>query len=102
MMPGVNPTTGGYAKRGVQVIDQFRCGACHTIAGIDDAEGVFGPPLITFARQSYIAGEFANSPENLVHWIMSPQSLKPATAMPNLGISEQQARDVAAYLYTLR
>jgi len=63
---------------------------------------VFGPPLTSFGDRTYIAGNFPNVPKNLVHWIMAPQMMKPKTAMPDLGLSEQQARDVAAYLYTLR
>jgi cytochrome c1 len=49
-----------------------------------------------------IAGELPNSPENLVRWIKSPQSVEPGTAMPTLGLTDQQARDAAAYLYTLQ
>lgn len=94
--------TGGHAHRGKQIMVERRCGSCHTIPGIPNANGVFGPPLVMFARRSYIAGNFPNSPDYLVRWIMSPKSLKPKTAMPDLGLSQQQARDVAAYLYTLR
>ena len=93
--------TGGYAPRGRQIMVVHHCGSCHTIPGIHDAHGVFGPPLTAFGRTTYIAGNFPNTPEYLVPWIMSPKSMKPKTAMPDLGLSEQQARDVAAYLYTL-
>lgn len=54
-----------------------------------------------FSRRTYIAGELPNQPENLVRWVSSPESVEPHTAMPNLGLNQQQARDVAAYLYTL-
>lgn len=94
--------TGGNSHRGRQIMIEHRCGSCHTIPGIHNAKGVFGPPLIWFARRSYIAGNFPNDPNHLVRWILSPTSMKPATAMPDLGLTEQQARDVAAYLYTLR
>lgn len=94
--------TGGDAHRGAAVIDQYRCGACHYIPGIHDARGMVGPPLIYFGQRTFIAGEVPNSPENLVRWLRSPKSIEPGTAMPTLGLSEQQARDVAAYLYTLR
>lgn len=93
--------TGGVPSRGEQVIATKQCGSCHTIPGISGARGLVGPPLIYFSRRTYIAGELPNQPENLVRWVMSPQSVEPHTAMPNLGLSEQQARDVAAYLYTL-
>lgn len=94
--------TGGSAERGRATIAAYRCGECHTIPGIRGAKGVVGPPLKSLARRTYIGGNFPNTPENLVHWVMSPQSMKPRTAMPELGLSEPQARDVAAYLDTLR
>jgi cytochrome c len=95
-------TTGGSADQGKATIVAYRCGECHTIPGVPDAKGVFGPPLMSLSRRTYIGGNFPNTPENLVHWVMSPKSMKPRTAMPNLGLSEPQARQVAAYLYTLR
>jgi cytochrome c1 len=94
--------TGGDVHRGAAVINQYRCGACHYIPGIHDARGMVGPPLMFFGQRTFIAGEVPNSPENLVRWIRSPKSIEPGTAMPDLGLSEQEARDVAAYLYTLR
>jgi len=94
--------TGGDAQRGANLIENYRCGACHMIPGIHNADGLVGPPLILFSRRTFIAGELPNTPENLVRWIRSPKSVEPGTAMPALGLSDQEARDVAAYLYTLR
>lgn len=95
-------TTGGDARRGRQVIQSYGCGSCHTIPGIEGARGLVGPPLFFMGRRTMIAGELPNSPENLVRWIKSPQSVEPGTAMPTLGLTDQQARDAAAYLYTLQ
>jgi cytochrome c1 len=99
---GYTIETGGDPANGAALINQYRCGACHFIPGIHDARGLVAPPLMYFAERTFIAGEVPNTPENLVHWIKSPQSIEPGTAMPTLGLSDQQARDVAAYLYTLR
>lgn len=93
--------TGGVAARGKDVIASKNCGSCHTIPGIIGAQGLVGPPLVYFSRRTFIAGELPNKPDNLMRWVMSPQSVEPHTAMPNLGLTQQQARDVAAYLYTL-
>jgi len=93
---------GGNPERGALVIQTIGCGACHTIPGIDGAQGTVGPPLNFWARRSFIAGAVPNSPPNLVQWVMDAQSIEPGTAMPDLDVTEQQARDVAAYLYTLR
>jgi cytochrome c len=99
---GYDVMTGGVPERGKQIIAAKGCGSCHIIPGITGAQGLVGPPLTYFARRTYIAGEVANSPDNLVQWVRNPQSIEEHTAMPNLGLTEQQARDVAAYLYTIR
>jgi cytochrome c1 len=97
-----HPLTGGVASRGKKAIMEKHCGAWHTIPGIPKANGLVGPPLLFFSRRTYIAGELPNTPANLVKWIRNPHSVEPGTAMPDLGLTEKQAQDVAAYLYTLR
>lgn len=88
--------------RGQQAIVHYGCGKCHTIPGIRDADGVVGPPLAKIGSRTIIGGEFPNIPSTLAQWIHSPTTMKPKTAMPDLGMTEQQSRDVAAYLETLR
>lgn len=92
----------GNAADGAIVIGRSGCGSCHEIPGIMHANGMVGPPLDHFARRTIIAGLLPNTPANLVHWIRSPQQVVPGNAMPDAGLSDRQARDVAAYLYTLR
>jgi cytochrome c len=96
------PADLGNAERGREAIAGFGCGACHQIPGIRGARGRVGPPLTSFATRSYIAGQLVNSPDNLISWIVDPQKVEPGTAMPNLGVIPQVARDMAAYLYTLQ
>jgi cytochrome c1 len=93
---------GGNAERGRAEMAAYGCGSCHLIPGVDNAHGTVGPPLTQFALRSYIAGEVPNTTRALLQWITVPQSIEPGTAMPNLGVTEGQARDMAAYLYTLR
>lgn len=100
--PDMVQVPGGDADRGTEVVEAFGCGACHTIPGIRGASGTVGPPLSFWSRRSYIAGKLPNTPENLIQWVKDPHAIEPGTAMPDMGVSEQQARDVAAYLYTLR
>lgn len=95
-------STAGNAAHGKQLIQGYGCGACHIIPGVQGARGLVGPPLMYFSQRTMIAGELPNTPENLVRWLKNPQSVEPKTAMPNLGLSDSQAWDVAAYLYTLR
>ncbi len=93
---------GGDARRGSMLITSFGCGGCHRVPGVDGARGNVGPPLTRFGSRTYIAGMLRNTPSNLVRWIRDPQAVVPGNAMPNMGVSEAEARDIAAYLYTLR
>jgi cytochrome c1 len=92
----------GNAQHGKEIIEGYGCGSCHMIPGIHQANGLVGPPLMYFSRRTMIAGELPNTQENLVLWVEHPRQVEPKTAMPDLGLTEDQAYDVAAYLYTLR
>ncbi|MDB5867353.1 MAG: hypothetical protein JWO70_5159 [Betaproteobacteria bacterium] len=91
----------GNAAAGRRAIDQYACATCHVIPGITGATRQVGPPLRGMASRSYIAGVLANTPRNMVRWLMSPQQVSPGSAMPDLGLREQDALDIAAYLATL-
>ena len=92
---------GADAKRGLALIERQGCGACHDTPGVAWPRGQVGGPLAGFADRALIAGRFPNRPDVLVNWLRDPPALSPTTAMPATGLSETQARDVAAYLYTL-
>ena len=93
---------GGNIDRGKAEISATGCGACHVIDGIDDAHGEVGPPLSGIAKRSVIGGVLPNTPDNIMRWIEDAPSISPHTAMPNLGITPEQARDITAYLYSRR
>lgn len=93
--------TGGDPERGRTIIRAYGCGSCHTVPGVPGADATVGPPLVGFARRHYIGGVLQNTPVNLVRWILDPQAVDSLTAMPTLRLSEAEARDAAAYLYTL-
>jgi putative membrane protein len=94
--------TGGDPGRGVIAIRQYGCPSCHTIPGVPGAYGLVGPPLGGIASRMYIAGMLPNTPENMILWIQAPQGVNQRTAMPNMGITESEARNIAGYLYTLK
>ena len=77
------------------------CGACHEIPGVRWPRGRVGPSLDGFARRALIGGQFPNRPDILGLWVRNAPALSPRTGMPPMPLSEQEARDVAAYLYTL-
>ena len=92
----------GSPDRGRVAIRRYGCASCHTIPGIAGARGLVGPPLSQMASRVYIAGVLPNEPDNMIRWIENPPAVDDKTAMPNMGVSERDARDIAAYLYTLR
>jgi cytochrome c2 len=93
---------GGDPGRGKILIREYGCGACHTVPGVRSATGMVGPPLNGIASRSFLAGQLPNTPDNMKRWIREPQNVEGGTAMPNMNVSEQDARDIATYLYTLR
>lgn len=89
------------ARRGLLALHQHGCQGCHTIPGVTGSDRQVGPPLAGLARRSLIAGRLPNTQDNLVAWIRAPQQIKPDTAMPNLGVTQADASDMAAYLARL-
>ena len=92
----------GDARRGARLMAQYQCGACHVIPGIAASRGTQGPSLAAFGSRSYIAGRIPNQPSLLARWIERPASLVPSTSMPDMGVPAKDARDMAAWLGTLR
>jgi len=92
---------GADPDHGKSLLRAYGCIACHTVPGVAGADGMVGPPLTDWSERVYIAGMLPNTPENLVTWIMDPQAIVPGNAMPQLGVSEEDAKDIASFLYTL-
>ena len=90
---------GGDPARGRQAMMRHGCGGCHVIPGVGGASGRVGPSLRDFGQQMYIAGQLPNTPDHLIVWLQNPRRYDPGTAMPDLGVTEAEARDMAAYLY---
>ena len=94
--------TGGDPHRGELAIQNYGCASCHTIPGIRGANALVGPPLTQVGGRTYIGGVLQNTPRNLIRWIQDPPAVDAKTAMPNLHVTESDARDIATYLYTLQ
>jgi cytochrome c len=91
----------GDARRGRALVTTYGCNTCHTIPGVPGARSTVGPPLDRFARRVYAGGR-PNTPANLVEFLVDPRAVDPHTPMPDVGVTEADARDLAAFLYTLR
>jgi cytochrome c len=92
--------TMGSVPRGQQAFGKYGCGGCHTVHHIPAASGTVGPPLDGVAARGIIGGRLSNTPDHMRQWIEDPQGVSPGTAMPNLGVTKQDSRDIAAFLYT--
>ena len=92
----------GDAARGERLITQFGCGTCHVVPGVPSAQGNVGPPLTRMGSRIYVAGVLPNTPEHMVEWLRFPQRVVPNNGMPDLGLNETDARDIAAFIATLK
>ena len=91
--------TSGDPGRAPALMTRYGCGGCHTIPGIPGAGGKVGPALQDLRSRVYVASGTRNTADNLIGFIVDPQRFSPRSAMPKTGITEAEARDVAAYLY---
>ena len=96
------PGYSGSPRRGKDLIITYGCTSCHAMHDVPSPRGLVGPPLDHMASRSYIAGRFANDEIWMMLWLQNPQKLVPGNAMPDLKVNERNARDLAAYLATLR
>jgi cytochrome c2 len=94
--------TGGDPAHGKEALRRYGCDTCHTIPGVRGADALVGPPLNRMASRSYIGGVMPNTPANMIQWIQHPREVDRLTAMPDLGVTDSDARDIAGYLYTLK
>lgn len=92
--------TEGDSRRGEAMFIQYGCGSCHALKHVRGATGMVGPPLDGVALRVIIGGHLSNTPDNMDKWIRDPQQIAPGTAMPDLNVGAQDARDITAFLYT--
>jgi cytochrome c1 len=93
---------GGDLDQVMHAMVKYGCAACHAIPGASVPGGLAAAPLSGVADRIYLGGIVPNDPDSLVPWIVNPKQLRSRTAMPVTGISEREARDVAAYFYLQR
>ena len=92
---------GGDPERGQELVMAYECGSCHFIPGVEDARGHDAPGLQMWANRAFVAGAAPNEPENVMQFLQDPDSIQPGSAMPDLGISEEEARHITAFLFTV-
>lgn len=87
---------------GRKIFERTACVNCHAVAGTA-ATGTFGPDLThLMSRDTIASGIVPNTPENLRQWIQDPNTFKPGSKMPAMGLSNKELDAVTAYLETLR
>jgi cytochrome c1 len=95
-MPQADPANG------LKAIERVGCGACHAIPALYWPKGALGPSLEDYGDQGMIAGRLPNRPDLLARFVREAPTLIPGTTMPAMPLNEEESRDVAAYLYSLR
>jgi cytochrome c551/c552 len=92
--------THGDPTRGPDLMRRHGCIGCHRVSGVAGARGTVGPVLEDLADRAFVGGVTPNTPANLVLWIRRSRDVDPKSGMPNTNVPEQEARDIAAFLYT--
>lgn len=93
----------GNAERGKALAAQYGCNVCHVVPGVEGPQGSLGPSLAGVASRPAISyGKVQNTPENLVKYVQDPPSMNPQSSMPPIGLTDVDAKDIAAYLLTLK
>jgi cytochrome c2 len=95
----------GAAADGKQLFVTKGCVACHRAPGVPEASGTIGPNLKGVGDPKVtpkIAATIDNTPDNMKRWVMNPQAMKNGTSMPNLGLTDDEATRLVAFLETLK
>src|SRR5687767_9616206 len=101
-MPSNLPVAGNRAAHAMLALGLLGgCAASEDVSTLTGGDAERGKAALRAYARAYIGGVAPNTPENMVRWLMDPPALAPRTAMPNLGVGPSDARDMAAYLYTL-
>jgi mono/diheme cytochrome c family protein len=91
---------GGNALHGKELVNNIGCKGCHVIgddARMRDARGF----SYDIAPELTRAGSKLD-PDWMFQWIKNPRLYRPNTRMPDLRLSDQEAKDIVAYLKTLK
>jgi len=109
--PQSRPPAMGYTSSevtaGAKLFTYYSCQSCHYVQGVNGASPQptvdYAPPLTHVGSRSIIAaGAISNTAAHMEQWLMNPDTIKPGVHMPNFQLSETQARDLSAYLESLR
>lgn len=88
--------------RGKAIAERLGCGACHDLPGIAWPKGLVGPPLRGFGDRQLIAGRLPNELPQLTAFVRDAPAAVPGSGMPAVPMTAQEARDIAAWLGSLR
>jgi len=94
--------TGGDPEKGRRDVMMRSCGSCHFIPGVLRADGKSAPSLAGWSgRRKFLDGRYENTADNIEKWLAKPSHRKPGTNMPDMNLSPEESRDIAAYLFSI-
>ena len=82
-------------------MEKYACQACHVIPGMGEG-GALGPDLTGFAVRTTLNGRVQKNPQAVAAYLLNPTAVDAQTSMPAVGLSEEEAKDIAAFLETLK
>ena len=93
--------TGGNPELGRTKLARHSCVSCHVIPGLPNTGASLAPPLGSWSGRRKFLESVPNTPANLETWIENPSHMKPGTNMPDMNVSPEDSRDMAAYVYSI-
>lgn len=91
---------GGNAERGKLLFESVGCQACHVVGEMTKVRETRGTSYDIAPELSRVGSKV--SPDWMYDWIRNPRHYNPTTKMPSLRLSDAEAKDIVAFLMTLK
>ncbi|MBM2840538.1 MAG: putative octahem cytochrome c [Bacteroidetes bacterium] len=91
---------GGSANRGKQVVESAGCLGCHAVGENTKVREARGTSYDIAPELTHVGSKVF--PDWAFDWVRNPRHYNPTTKMPSLRLTEGEAKDVVAYLMTLK
>ncbi len=91
---------GGSAAKGKEHFENFGCKACHVIGDDERVRNARASSYDIAPELTHAAGKL--HPDWIFDWIKNPRHYNPTTKMPSLRLTDQEARDLVAFIMTMK
>lgn len=91
---------GGIASEGKKLFETIGCQDCHVAEGFTKVREARGTSYDVAPELSKVGSK--DNPDWLFDWVRDPRHFNPETRMPNLRLTDPEARNIVAYLGSLK